>query len=284
MICLKDNVYVRHVKDESVVWCPRTGGCTMLRNAQPILDEVKREWRSINDIVYAVAQKFGCAVSEVREGVEAVVGELASQWFVEVKTSDVTERITHGAAQSESAPYQDNDWTPLGDFYARHGLPNELHIDLTDGCNEKCVHCYLPHGGTHYIDKDIAFKVLREFREAQGLTVYISGGECMLHKDFAEILCYAKSLDLNIIVMSNLTICDENKVALLKEIDPQFVNVSLYAVNEAIHDSITQIPGSCNKTKATIDALQAVGVHIRIATPCMRENKDCNVKYPAILR
>ena len=157
----------------------------------------------------------------------------------------------------------------------RHGLPNELHIDLTDGCNEKCVHCYLPKDGENYLDKDIAFKVLKEFREAQGLTVLVSGGECMLHKDFAEIMRFAKSLDLNIIVLSNLTLCDDKMIAFLKEIDPQFVNVSLYAVTESVHDSITQIPGSCRKTKAAIDALQAAGVHIRIATPFMHENKGC---------
>ena len=109
--------------------------------------------------------------------------------------------------------------------------------------------------------------------------VFIHGEEgeagLPLHKDFAEIIRYAKSLDLNIVVLSNLTLCDERMVALLKEIDPQFVNVSLYAVTEAVHDSITQIPGSCRKTKTAIDALQAAGVHIRIATPFMRENKGC---------
>jgi len=274
MICLKDNVYIRHVKDESVVWCPRTGGCTVLRNAKPVLDEVKREWRRINDIVYAVAQKFGCAVSEVREGVEAVVEELVSQRFVEVGATSGMSVVPENGQDAHSHG-EDDDWRPLGDFYMRHGLPSELHIDLTDGCNEKCVHCYLPHGGAHYINKEIVFKVLKEFREAQGLTVFVSGGECMLHRDFAEILRYAKSLDLNIIVMSNLTLCDKETVALLKEIDPQFVNVSLYAVTEAIHDSITQIPSSCEKTKSAIDALQAVNVHIRIAAPFMRENKDC---------
>ena len=58
--------------------------------------------------------------------------------------------------RGDTPPYQngDDDWTPLGDFYSRHGLSCELHIDLTDGCNEKCVHCYLPHGGAHYIDKE----------------------------------------------------------------------------------------------------------------------------------
>ncbi len=270
-IQLRSTAFVRHVYDESVVWCPRTGGCTVLRNAQPILEEVRREWRSVDDIVRAVMEKFGCSVDDVRDGVEAVVGELISQRFVEVEEredtrfpgADAQERVLPVGGRGATA-LPDDGWTPLGDFYERHGLPSELHIDLTDGCNERCVHCYLPKGGTHYIDKHIACKVLKEFREAQGLIVYISGGECMLHKDFAEILRYAKSLDLNIIVMSNVTLCD----------DPQFVNVSLYAVTEAIHDSITQIPGSCRKTKAAIDALQAAGVHIRIATPFMRENKN----------
>ena len=255
-----------------------------MRNAQPILEEVKREWRSVDEIARAVAEKFGCDVDEVREGVEAVVGELVSQRFVEVEGKDdaIVERSSTGETpvvpvnrQDARSPSEDDAWTPLVDFYMWHGLPSELHIDLTDGCNERCVHCYLPKGGTHYLDKGIALKVLKEFREAQGLTVLVSGGECMLHKNFAEIMRYAKSLDLNIVVLSNLTLCDDRMVALLKEIDPQFVNVSLYAVTESVHDSITQIPGSCKKTKAAIDALQAAGVHIRIATPFMRENKGC---------
>ena len=281
MLCLNRNVFIRHANDESLVWCPRSGGCTVLKNAQSILEEVSREWREFDDIVRSVAAKFECDENEVREGVEAVVGELISQRFVEVDCGCGERGKGNGEWNTmrrvgDNAPSQnDDDWTPLGDFYERHGLPSELHIDLTDGCNEKCVHCYLPKGGTHFIAMELVFKVLKEFREAQGLTVYISGGECMLYKNFAEILRYAKSLDLNIIVMSNLTLCDDEMVALLKEIDPQFVNVSLYAVTESIHDSITQMPGSCAKTKAVIDALQKAGVHVRIATPFMRENKGC---------
>ena len=265
-----------------------------MRNAQTILDEVKRKCRNVNAIICAVADRFGCSVDDVQEGVETVVGELVTQKFLEVEapggialghlsTGETPVISVNGqdarsdnrsSARLEFAP-QDGDWTPLGGFYLRHGLPLDLHIDLTDACNEKCVHCYLPHGGRRYIETGIAFRALKEFREAQGMTVYISGGECMLHRDFAEILCYAKSLDLNIIVLSNLTLCDEKKIELMREIDPQFINVSLYAVTEDIHDSVTQISGSCRKTKAAIDALQTAGVHIRIATPFMRRNKDC---------
>ena len=62
---LVNNAFVPHAGDESVVWCPRTGGCTVLRNAQPILEEVTREWRDMEDIVRAVCEKFECGVDEV---------------------------------------------------------------------------------------------------------------------------------------------------------------------------------------------------------------------------
>ena len=282
---LRKMVFIRHAGDESVVWCPNTGGCTVMENARAILDEVKWEWRGVEEIVRAVATKFACEADDVREGVEAVVGELVGQWFAEVGATEEADENCQEVRPASGLPEgQDDNWTPLGDFYQRHGVPSELHLDLTDGCNERCVHCYLPKGGAHFLDTGIALKALKEFREAQGLTVYISGGECMLHRDFAAILRRARELELNIVVMSNLTLCDGEMVDLLKDVEPQFVNVSLYAVTESIHDGITQVPGSCRKTKAAIDALVAAGVPVRIATPFMKENKGCVDELKAFAR
>ena len=83
-----NQVYSRHANNESVVWCPRTGGCTVLWNAQTILDAMKCEWRSIVEIACAVAEKFCCDVVDVKKDVEAVVVELVSQRFVEVDGKD----------------------------------------------------------------------------------------------------------------------------------------------------------------------------------------------------
>ena len=104
MIQFKRGVYIRHINDESIVWCPRSGGCTVLKNAQPILEEVSREWREIDNIVHAVAAKFECAIDEVREGVEAVVGELISQRFVEVDCGERGMWILCGAARTTRPP------------------------------------------------------------------------------------------------------------------------------------------------------------------------------------
>ncbi len=275
-IALSKGVFLRHAGDETAIWCPRSAGCLVLRNACHVISQLIQN-ESVEASVYSLAEKYGCDESEVRNDVKVLVRELLRQGFL-TRTDGNMSAVCFRDNVVESALAEvdhDEGESPLADFFSRHGLPGELHIDLTDGCNERCVHCYLPKGGAHFIDVDVARKVLKEFRDAQGLTVFISGGECMLHKDFAAILRYAKSFDLNIIVLSNLTLCDAGMVKLLKEIDPQFVNVSLYAVNEAIHDSITQIQGSCRKTKAAIDALQAAGVHVRIATPFMRENRKC---------
>ena len=152
MIRFRPQIYIRHKSYESVIWCPRSGGCTILKNAHLSLEEISREWRDVDEIIRAVAAKFDCGVDEVREGVEVVVGELISQRFVEVEGGIGERGMGNGEFGNDvntlqrvgdSVPYQnDENWTPLGDFYERHGLPCELHIDLTDGCNERCVHCY----------------------------------------------------------------------------------------------------------------------------------------------
>ena len=70
------NVFVRHAGDESVVWCPRTGGCTLMRNVQPFLEEIESEWRDEREVVESIAARFGCETSDVSDDAYAVFAEL----------------------------------------------------------------------------------------------------------------------------------------------------------------------------------------------------------------
>ncbi len=279
-----ENVYVRHVDDESIVWHPRSGGCTVMRNVRVFLDMISHlEYKNIDDILNRVARVFDCVIDDIREDFICVLKELVSQGFVIHCEDDKQRFIEIDAAKRLS--YKENELSEknqpaLGVFYSRHQKMFELHLDVTDRCNERCVHCYIPQGGGNLMPKEMAFKVLREFREMSGLSVLVSGGECLLHPDIALILREAKRLDLNIIVLSNLAHCDEKMVALLKEIDPQFINVSLYSMNEQEHDDITRVSGSWQRTMCAIMALKDAGVHIRLATPILRANATA---IPALL-
>ena len=182
------------------------------------------------------------------------------------------EKGSDGVGKTNSAT--DTLHTPLGEFCIRNEIPGEFHFDLTDSCTERCVHCYVPKEQHHFLPYESVEKAIREFRALQGFSVYITGGECMLHPDFECICELCKSLNINIIILSNLTCCDARRIAFLREIDPQFINVSLYSMNPEEHDAITQLPGSWKKTMDTLLACEKSGVHCRIATPLLKINQN----------
>lgn len=278
------NVFVRHVDDESVVWCPRTGGCTVMRNVQPFLEEIQWEWRDELDVDSSLAEKFGCSLDAVSSDARMVFDELISQGFVEKTQSSgfgtnlFDQSVTHQASapleNTAKGGTESDDGSPLGNFCARHGIPTDFHLDLTDACTERCVHCYVPRDQRDFLSFELVEKAWREFLAMNGLTVHLTGGEAMLHPDFERICRLCVELNLNFVIFSNMTLCDAKRIAFLKEVDPQFINVSLYSMDAAVHDSITQLPGSWQKTMNALLACEKAGVHCRIATPLLKENQD----------
>ena len=65
IMALEQGIFIRHSGDETLVWNPRTGGCSLMRDCQPFLEEISRVWREESEIVAAIAAKFGCAEEEV---------------------------------------------------------------------------------------------------------------------------------------------------------------------------------------------------------------------------
>ena len=254
------NVFVPHAGEESVVWCPRTEGCTVMNGAVEILSEIKNVGRERDEIVKAVAAKFewplgydeDCFI-KVEADVADVCGELESQGFVAVerKNARIRETSANGILDGMETSDSDAESSPLGDFCERHGIPRDLHLDLTDACTERCVHCYVPQNQHDFLPYETVEKMLREFRALNGLTVHLTGGEAMLYPAFERICRLCVELNLNFIIFSNMTLCNAKRIAFLKEVDPQFINVSLYSMNPEIHDAITRRPGSWAKTLPT---------------------------------
>ena len=245
-----------------------------MKNVQPFLEEIGCEPREDSEIIAAVAAKFNCETSEVGEDAHAVFVELDSQGFVVREGwKELEQESQVNRAVAADRVDSDEDQSPQSDFCKRHEIPADLHVDLTDACTERCVHCYVPQNQRDFLPYEMVEKVLREFRAMNGLTVHLTGGEAMLHPDFERICRLCVELNLNFIIFSNMTLCDEKRIVFLKEVDPQFINVSLYSMNAAEHDAITRLPGSWQKTMDALLACEKAGVHCRIATPLLKENQ-----------
>lgn len=153
-----------------------------------------------------------------------------------------------------------------------------LQIELTSKCNERCVHCYIPHENKVMdIDPALFYDVLDQCQEMGLLDLTLSGGEPLLHKRFCEFLHSAKDYDFSINILSNLTLLNDDIVAEMKENRLSSVQVSLYSMNPEIHDSVTKLPGSFYKTRDAILRLIDNDIPLQISCPTMKQNKNCYV-------
>lgn len=151
-----------------------------------------------------------------------------------------------------------------------------LHIEITSKCNERCIHCYIPGDcKSGEIDPGLFHHILRQCMEMKVLHLTISGGEPMLHKHFINFLRECREYEFSVNVLSNLTLLNDEILAEIKSNHLLGVQVSLYSMNSDIHDEITQVKGSFEKTKSAILKLLEHDVPLQIACPIMKQNKHC---------
>lgn len=165
-----------------------------------------------------------------------------------------------------------------------------LEFEITSRCNERCIHCYIPNGKKD-AGFDMSFEkfkyILDQFASMGGIHVTLSGGEALLNKDIVKMLRYCREKDLMISLLTNLTYMRDDLVPILKEVNVSLVQVSLYSMDPAIHDTITTVKGSFAKTKAAIEKLHEADVPVQISCPLMKANKegyDKVLKYAKSLR
>lgn len=149
-----------------------------------------------------------------------------------------------------------------------------IHIEVTSGCNEHCTHCYQIHDRKRDMELNLALDVLGQLDEMGTVSTTFSGGEPFLHPDFFEILSYARKKDFIINVLTNGYILDNNMIQVLKDVNPNMIQVSLYSMDPEKHDAVTRVKGSHKRTVSTIEALIASDIPVQISCPILKINKD----------
>jgi len=153
----------------------------------------------------------------------------------------------------------------------RH-LPWSVHVDLTYRCNERCIHCYLDHEDHGEMKTPEIKNVMEQLAESGTLFLTLSGGEIFLRADLFELLEFARSLHFDINLKTNALLIDAERARKLRELSVRKIQISIYSAEPEIHDAITKVRGSLERTLTAIRFLQAEGLNVKIACPLMKQN------------
>jgi radical SAM protein with 4Fe4S-binding SPASM domain len=152
------------------------------------------------------------------------------------------------------------------------GIPLSAHLDITWRCNERCVHCYLDHGGEGEMSTAEIKNVISQLADTGTFFLSISGGEPLLRRDCFEILEYARELGFSVKLKTNAVMIGAAQAARLKNLGIEQVQISIYSHLPEVHDAITKLPGSLRRSLQAIRYLRAEGVKVSITNVLMKQN------------
>lgn len=235
--------------------------------------------KHINVIVETIAEQFiGVSFYEIKEDAIMFFNQLVSLGYL--STGNTAEECIANNMKKNTGTVSGmntfNSEIETGSFCADEKPIKSLHIEIANMCNERCVHCYIPHTcKVRTIDSGLFYKILKQGREANILNVTLSGGEPLLHKDILLFFRRCRELDLSVNLLSNLILLDDLILEELRKNPLMSVQTSIYSLIPSVHDSITKVDGSLKKTTDAVLKLVSLGIPVQIVCPVMKENKDC---------
>jgi len=150
-------------------------------------------------------------------------------------------------------------------------IPLSVHVDLTMACNERCVHCYRVIEDRPELTTGELKALFADLARAGTLYLTFSGGEIFLRRDLFELIAEAKRLHFDLRLKTNALLLTAARARRLRDLGVRQVDVSIYSAEAAVHDAVTKIPGSLERSLIAIGHLREAGVHVKIACPLMRD-------------
>jgi radical SAM protein with 4Fe4S-binding SPASM domain len=156
--------------------------------------------------------------------------------------------------------------------------PLNLQIELTAACNLRCFYCYR-EAGAHGAPERLATGELLDILDVlhgHGLqSVELTGGEPMVHEDFARILRFCGERFALVALLTNGVCLTKARVeSMLPFRRKMVVGVSLDGSTAETHDRRRGVPGAFARTTAGLRRLAEHGFLTRVSMVVDEENWD----------
>ncbi len=152
----------------------------------------------------------------------------------------------------------------------------ELWVYVTNRCNLRCGHC-LVRGGEITKDElnvEDLKEVLKDATRLGAKRIFFTGGEPFLRNDIFELIRYVtEELKIELVILTNGTFLNEEKVRKLAGFSRLVMQVSLEGHTPEINDTIRG-GGSHKKALRGIELLRSHGIRTIVTSTATRKNID----------
>ena len=174
---------------------------------------------------------------------------------------------------------------PADPAAAAFSRPYVVSWNLTYRCNLACEHCYLDAGPAKVATPAFAdrselgteqcYRVVDEIAAfAPECVTILTGGEPLLRRDIVDIIRYAASKELWVVVGTNGVKITENLARVLQTEGVRGLALSLDALDPARHDAFRRVRGAWANTVEGAKILTRVGLPFIVQTTVGAHNRD----------
>lgn len=178
-----------------------------------------------------------CMLKEINS-LEEIVRNAIESFGITDKKEVVLDRISEYIKDKQyiDTTKNDNEIKIFGEIGKKY--PETLDIELTNGCNLNCSHCYKRANDfiVEYIDYTMVDKVCSKLKD-KARSILLTGGEATTHPEFVKIVnrCHE---DFEIDLMSNGLRLHETPVEVLKKFNT--IGITIYGLDSDEYYKITK--------------------------------------------
>ncbi len=161
------------------------------------------------------------------------------------------------------------------------GKLRHLDIELTERCNNNCVHCCinLPLDDEKARQSEMTLEqiqdILKQAADLGCLTVRFTGGEPLIRPDFNIIYEFTRRLGIRVQLFTNARLITPGLAQLFAQIPPlEKIEVTVYGLREESYNANTQQINGFKSYQRGIELLQAYKIPFVVKTVLLPANQN----------
>ena len=252
------------------------GDKVYLRDTETYKDYLFNE--TVFDILQIISHTSECTMEMLLKRLLEIYDIEDVDEFWKDITQFIQELGADGLLEDESIPKTENYGHILDNIREWCDEQHRLYsvcLEMTYRCNEKCIHCYIDD---QRFEKELSFEdyrsIINQLTEMGCVNILLTGGEASLHPDFIEVVEYASYKGLLVDIYTNGYNISKPLLEKMIALRPNSISFSFYGGNAAIHDAVTGIPGSFERSLCTAMMCKCSGVDTFIKSIGLQQNID----------